>query len=232
VRPDSEELLAVADLSNKSSVFNSHNISQLPYSPVGSLFFTVRPGDVFPGRQSESNGYEYRLGFEPKVVTVKRQDDKPVFRSSLSEVGTLAPKNSSKFDTYFHEFRRVARSEILEYGTSSNSDNLIEKWSKQHDFDFGGVLNHIFIKAVGNKNLQLALLKAVSSIAYESVYPHAQVQAMAALVIKDFEVAEAGIRAFENWGHKDGVHILENSVMAAAWLDDYRKQTITYLKEL
>lgn len=138
----------------------------------------------------------------------------------------------ARFDTYFHEFRRTARSDVLEYGASSNTDSLVARWSQDKRVDFGGVINHIFLKTMGQKALQLLLLKAVSGIEYHLVHPHGQVQAMAALVIKDFEVAEAGIRAFENWGHKDGIVILENSKMSASWLDEYRLNTISYLKEL
>ncbi|MNN53175.1 hypothetical protein D3C81_1679140 [compost metagenome] len=84
---------------------------------------------------------------------------------------------------------------------------------------------------MNDKNILLSLLKAISNLSYDSIYPFGQTVAVAALVNKDVEVIEGGIRAFENWGSPAGVSVLENTKLAFDWLELYRQQTIVYLRE-
>jgi hypothetical protein len=203
------------------------------YSPEKESAFDVAINKAVESVFGFAQNYDVSSSLNKAQLKIFSNPPAPRFTETSAEANRpkLNPRPKD-FDAYFHEFKRTARAETLEYGLISGCDRLVERWSHDENLDFGGVINTIFLKALGNKLLQLALLKSVSSIGYESVRPHAPLQAMAALVVSDLEVAEAGIRAFENWGHKDGIDILTHVKMSADWLEDYRRETILYLKGL
>lgn len=140
--------------------------------------------------------------------------------------------HNSNHDIYLREFRRVASSDFLEYGSYTRCDELLDLWFRNLGQRLGPVINYIFLKSLKDKQSMLLLLKAVSNLPYADVDPYGQVQAMAYLPMEDDELAEAGIRAFENWEHKNGIDILESIQMRESWLEKYRKGTIEYLKGL
>ena len=139
---------------------------------------------------------------------------------------------SSTHELYLRDFRRVANADFLEYGTHTRCDELLGRWFVELGEKLGPVINYIFLKSLKNKQSALLLLKAVSSLPYADVEPYGQVQAMAYLALEDDELAEAGIRAFENWESKSGIEILENAKMREPWLEKYKEATIEYLKGL
>ncbi|WP_448145330.1 hypothetical protein [Pseudomonas silesiensis] len=149
---------------------------------------------------------------------------------SREEAGEILTRKLT-LNEYLQVFRRASRSDTLEYGMVSKCDDLLSSWFAESPIQLGSVISHIFIQSMNDKNLLLSLLKAISNLSYDSIYPFGQTVAVAALVNKDVEVVEGGIRAFENWGSKDGVSVLENTKVAFDWLELYRQQTIAYLRE-
>lgn len=146
------------------------------------------------------------------------------------EMDELSVRKMSLND-YLQTFKRASRSDTLEYGMISKCDELLLSWFTESPAQLGNIISHIFIQSMSDKNILLSLLKAISNLSYESIYPFGQTVAVAALVNKDVEVIEGGIRAFENWGSREGVSVLENTKLAFDWLELYRQQTIAYLRE-
>ncbi len=180
-----------------------------------------------------SSGYLSSLfpGVGSVVETVGSSElDGSKYVHSHEDVDLLVKKKLS-FNEYLQAFRRASRSDTLEYGMVSKCDELLLSWFEESPSQLGDVVSHIFLQSMNDKNVLLLLLKAISNLSYDAIYPFGQTVAVAALVNRDVEVIEGGIRAFENWGSRDGISVLENTQLAFDWLEIYRQQTITYLRE-
>jgi hypothetical protein len=161
----------------------------------------------------------------------------PVESNNLVIKVTSTPKAAplpigNEFDSFFYEFSSSAKREPLEYGMYSACDQLLENWLTRYPSEFSAIIHHIYIKSINNKTVLITLLKALSGLPYSAAHPSGLVAAMAATAHKSIEVKEAGIRAFENWGHEDCISILEHIDTPLPWLNDYRLKTIEYIKSI
>lgn len=66
---------------------------------------------------------------------------------------------------------------------------------------------------------------------YDQVYPIGQLVALSAIGHKNKEVAEFGIKCYENWGHPEGVEKLKATSFSTPWLREYADQVIADLSE-
>lgn len=80
-------------------------------------------------------------------------------------------------------------------------------------------------------NILVGILHIVSHKTYHEIFPIGQTLALAALSHKDNEVAEYGIKCFENWGNADGINKLSAVEFSTSWLCDYANQVIMELRE-
>lgn len=124
------------------------------------------------------------------------------------------------------KFLELARSEYFEYGYTPPSERHILSFAKDYPGLIGEVVQNTYLAESEDTGVMLALLNAVASLSYETIYPYGQTLALAALSNKVAEVKEAAIRVYETWGHRDGARILANVECQPDWLEDYRKQVI------
>lgn len=127
------------------------------------------------------------------------------------------------------QFVEVAREENFEYGYTQPSERLAKQIAKDVPGVFGDVVQGILLRESADPVVMVALLNAVASLPYEMVWPFGQTLAIAAIALPAIEVKDAAIRAYETWGHPEGVGILKNIECPWPWLDDYRKQVIADL---
>ena len=127
------------------------------------------------------------------------------------------------------KFRRTARSEPLEYGVFSRCDELVETWIIEYGDRFGTLLAHLYLEAIADAEVTLALLKAVSMLSWDTVYPHGQLLALAASAHANSELCDACIRAFENWEDKRGIAYLSNTIFREEWLENSKKEVLNNL---
>ena len=80
-------------------------------------------------------------------------------------------------------------------------------------------------------NNLIGILHTISHIDYLSIYPLGVAMAVSALNHKNQEVAEFGIKCFENWNHPDGIQKLNNVNYASEWLRDYANSVIEDLQD-
>jgi hypothetical protein len=186
--------------------------------------------DVVVKSQLGISSRDFSLSTEPGRLSVVR----PL--SSVTEVfqtpaaAARLDNSNPSHESYLREFRRIANSDFLEYGSVTRCDELLQDWFELLGQKLGPVINYIFLKSLREKQSILLLLKAISNLQYGDVEPYGQVQAMAYLAMEDDELAEAGIRAFENWESSFGIEILQSVQMRESWLEKYRLATIEYLK--
>lgn len=127
------------------------------------------------------------------------------------------------------KFLELARSEYFEYGYTPSSERHLLQFAAEYPVLIGDVIQNIYLAESADARVMLALLNALASLSYETVRPHGQVLAIAALSNPVAEVKEAAIRVYETWGHREGAKILATVECPWAWLDDYRKQVISDL---
>lgn len=204
-----------------------------------SISFTSRVAfkvNDFHGRLIENEGEVFSglTGFsksmEGSALIEHAAPSKDFFVNTSASNQKVVERKSH--DQYVREFNNVASLDFLEYGSYTRCDELLDRWLSELGDELGSVVGSVFLKSLRNKKHALLLLKAVSSLPYESVEPNGPIQAMAYLPLEDDELAEAGIRAFESWDNKEGIEILEQVKMREVWLEKYRLSTIEYLKGL
>ena len=132
-------------------------------------------------------------------------------------------------ETAKKEFTELARSEEFEYGMVSQSEKYLLKFMENKSIFIGHIINKIFLDEISDKKVIISLLNAISSIDYKLIHPFGQTIAIAALSNESTEIKEAGIRAYETWGHKESIEILRYICCGIDWLDEYRKNVIADL---
>jgi len=152
-------------------------------------------------------------------------------KGSASSV-SLVPSNWEIYERCRKRFVQITVAEEIEYGLVAPSEVLLGEYFERYGSLIGNIVQHIYLNEIGNKSVLIALLKSLSTRAYRSVYPYAQTIAVAALASHNVEVREAGVRAFENWGHSEGIGVLKELIVTPRWLDEYRVETIEYLETL
>lgn len=186
--------------------------------------------DVVVKRALGVSSRDFSFSTEPGRVSLVRPLSLVTEVVQIPSAAVRSISRNATHESYLREFRSTARSDFLEYGSCTRCDELLALWFSNLGPDLGPIINYIFIKSLKDKQGILLLLKAVSNLPYADVEPYGQVQAMAYLPMEDDELAEAGIRAFENWESKNGVEILDSVRMREPWLEKYKEATIEYLK--
>lgn len=142
--------------------------------------------------------------------------------------GTAAQRQKN-IEAVQTKFLELAHSEYLEYGYTSPSERHLLQFATEYPGLIGELVQNIFLAESSDTVVMLALLNAVASLDYDTVRPHGQVLAIAALSNPAPEVKEAAIRVYETWGHAEGAKILANIECPWDWLDEYRKQVVVDL---
>jgi hypothetical protein len=121
------------------------------------------------------------------------------------------------------------REQHFEYGVTSNADILISDEMKKNKLATKTTLNELFVKHYDNPTILIGILQVVSR--NENIYPEGHMMALNALLHKNFEVRECGIRCFENWVSETTLTILKNISTEPQWLQDYLNTVIDNIEE-
>ena len=187
-------------------------------------------------------------------TTEKRRDDL-VYRPKLSEAKTCAEQIPEDFielsesstdisenllnirrlkhfdETYTNDFLRVIREQDFEYGFESMADKFIRQLMEQNKAVTREWLNRLFLCHFNDIKIITGLVQVLSHIEYAEIYPEGPTIALAALSHNNLEVRECGIRAFENWGTLESLHILEGLRFTEKWMQEYVKKVVCDLRE-
>jgi hypothetical protein len=124
----------------------------------------------------------------------------------------------------------LIKDEDFEYGIETQVDALIKEHMAKNALVTKSLLNRIFLEQYTDASIVTGILRIISRFDYYIMYPEGQMMALAALVNKNAEIQECGIRAFENWETLDSLHILENITVSAHWLQEYVDEVIADLR--
>lgn len=143
--------------------------------------------------------------------------------------------NKERLDTLKENFTRelitLIREEEFEYGLDTRADILVRKKMEQNALATKEWLSTLFIESFNNTRILLGVLIIISRFDYFIIYPEGQLMATAALLHKDPEIQECGVRAFENWGNRHSLRILKNLKVPTKWLQEYINAVIDDLEK-
>lgn len=186
---------------------------------------------------------------------LERKRDDLVYRPKLSAATTCAEQTSKDFielsesstdvsenslnirrlkhfeEKYTNDFLRIIREQDFEYGFESMADKFIKQLMNQNKAVTREWLNRLFLRYFGDIKIISGLVQVLSHIEYAEIYPEGPTIALAALSHNNIEVRECGIRAFENWGTLESLHILEGLRFTEKWMQEYVNKVVSDLKE-
>lgn len=118
----------------------------------------------------------------------------------------------------------------FEYGFDSKLDYFINDLISTNRYATLIWLNALFTKYFSNPKILLGLLRIISRMEYNDIYPIGQTMAVAALSHKSDEIKEFGVRAFEYWNNLNSLEILGQLHGNTEWLQDYIDEVASTLR--
>lgn len=129
----------------------------------------------------------------------------------------------------------ILESESFESGIINPSENYFRKMMIVDKMAAMNGISKLYMDNLTlegrNVNILVGILHMISHLPYDEVYPQGQMLALCAISHRNNEVAEYGIKCFENWEHKDGAKKLRTVKFSTSWLQDYADDVIRGLSE-
>ena len=126
-------------------------------------------------------------------------------------------------------------SEECETGISNPSESFFVGLLKNDRISALNVLSTVFMNCFSLEPKKITVLVGtlhlISHLDYNQVYPTGQTLAIAAISHNNAEVAEYGIKCFENWKHPDGAAKLKAIRFPTKWLQEYADDVIAEISE-
>lgn len=166
--------------------------------------------------------------------------------SQFADTATLRPKEDKtesttadgidipvKIDLY-SVLSSVLEDEVFESGIINHSEEIFLKEFGEDELGALNAICRLFMDNIANTGRKLnnliGILHMLSHLDYNKVYPSGQMLAICAINHKNNEVAEYGIKCFENWGEKDGIDKLNSIRFSSLWLQEYANEVVEELK--
>ena len=172
------------------------------------------------------NQYLFDSSIKEEVININQKTDL-IFTSSGFDENVLNKKRSLQLEKEFtQKLLHYLREDEFEYGFENRADLLVKNQMKNNLLATKEWLNKIYVNNFKNPEILIGVLRLVARIDIDEISPEGITMAIAALVHKNSEVQECGIRAFETWGTLDSLDILHNVKVQSGWLQDYLLQVI------
>ncbi|MDR3160323.1 MAG: hypothetical protein LBU28_01760 [Spirochaetaceae bacterium] len=128
-------------------------------------------------------------------------------------------------------FLLYIKESVYEYGFSSEAEDYLNSRLKNDGAYYREWINELFLNHIDNEAVVIGLLRIISHIAYDDIFPVGMTIAAASLSHKSNLVKENAIRAFENWEEPRNITLLESIECTDPLLNNYISQVIQDLKE-
>lgn len=127
----------------------------------------------------------------------------------------------------------VIRVDDFEFGTKGASVFIVEDQLKNNPPIVSQWLNDLYLKSFAEKDSStlIGILKIIEAIEHEAIKDNGRLYAMCAILHKDLEVKELGIRILENKCNLENYGILKNIQIDTQWLNDYLQKVIKDFEE-
>lgn len=151
--------------------------------------------------------------------------------SSSSENKINLKRQEALKSKFTHNLICCLVEEDFEFGLKSRSELIISEQFSVNTLATRNWLNDIFIENFQNEKVLIGLLRIIGRFEEEIIFPQGHTMALAALVHRNDEIKELGIRAFENWNSLNSLEILKHIEVETIWLQEYLNQVIKDLTE-
>ncbi len=171
--------------------------------------------------------------YESKADTISNSRSEEFFgsRSEKSRENIIIPVKTEVTTVLASMFQ----SEDFETGVTNPSEKYFHELMKDEQMSLFNALQFLFLNNFsldGRKiKVLIGILHIISHMRYEEVYPLGQSMAIMALTHSNNEVAEFGVKCFENWAHPDGIEKLNAVRFSTQWLQEYANEVIAELSE-
>lgn len=167
----------------------------------------------------DSSSKEEVININPKTEII--------FTSSNSTENYLNKKRALQLEKEFtNKLLHFIKEDDFEYGYENRVDLLIKEQIKINALATKEWINKIFVSYFNNPEILIGILRLIARLNQEDIAPEGKTMAIAALVHKNVEVQECGIRVFEAWGTLDSLNILESVKVQPSWLQEYLDKVI------
>ncbi|MDR1089537.1 MAG: hypothetical protein LBL79_00540 [Prevotella sp.] len=164
--------------------------------------------------------------------------DSAVFTTSNVETDNSTSSENKANDTRLLEFEQKFSKQFIahileddfEYGIDSKAHAMVKNQMKINSAVTKDWLNRIYVTNFQNPEILIGILRVIARFEKEEIFPIGQTIATASLNHKDEIVQETAIRAFESWGGKSNLKILENVTVSSKWIKEYLDGVISDLK--
>lgn len=183
--------------------------------------------------------YAKEVLFEEAISSSEPQSIPPIIKEletaiseepSSEKLANLARLRHYRDQLTDHLLTLIEESE-LEYGFNSALDVFLRDRISENALATKEWLNFLFIQHFAEPAVTTGILRTIAHLHYSEIAPQGPTMALAALVNSNPEVREVGIRAFENWGTLECLHILRTVHCPEAWMQDYVNQVIYDLEQ-
>ena len=132
---------------------------------------------------------------------------------------------------FANEFISFILNEEFEYGIDTEADALVRRYMEPNPLLTKKWINTIFVENSADVSILIGLLRLIARFDYTEILPEGQTMAVAALLHKNTEVKECGVRAFESWGTIESLKILEDLKVGIRWLQEYIDDVVSDLRK-
>lgn len=129
------------------------------------------------------------------------------------------------------KFIHLLKEEDFEFGYKTRSEQLILEQLQINALATRNWLNEVFINYYSDETVIIGILRIIGRFDPANIFPQGQTIALAALIHKNDEIKELGIRAFEHWCTIESLDILKTLDLKKEWLKEYVNDVIADFEE-
>lgn len=125
----------------------------------------------------------------------------------------------------------LLNNETFEFGKISESELFVRSLMDNHYLLTKNWINDLYIDYQSNENILIGILHIIKNFDKHESKPQFWSIAMNAILHKNNEIKDLGVRAFENWCSLESIKLLENIDTNVKWLNDYIKAVVGDIKK-
>lgn len=124
----------------------------------------------------------------------------------------------------------ILNDEYFDGEISQSERYIIEAHSKGCLDSIKEPLKYLMAENQDNTHVLVGILKMISSIPYDDIYPDGQIFAMSLISHKELSVRDGVIQCFEKWNSKKGLNFLMHVKCHPEWFQKYIDNVIMYIE--
>ena len=180
---------------------------------------------------------EFEYGIDTEADAFVRRYSESDFEEKLTVSSSLRKDYESQEQLikeerlFANELISFILNEEFEYGIDTEADALVRRYMEPNPLLTKKWINTIFVENSADVSILIGLLRLIARLDYTEILPEGQTMAVAALLHKNTEVKECGVRAFESWGTIESLKILEDLKVGIRWLQEYIDDVVSDLRK-